>query len=517
MLTADAVGLTHHARAFGDRPALMLGDRVVTYGALNARVNRLARALRRAGVGSGDTVAAVLGNCVEWFELLNAAGKIGALLVPVGYRLKGPEIAYMVADSRAKLIVAAADLRDEIERALPDLDPPAPNLWVVGSDSPWRGAAYEAVLAAESDDEPDGAFVGGGFNALVYTSGTTGRPKGVERQVDPVIGHLQLLGIANLWGLQPDDTHLVCGPLYHTAPSSYGQVHLLVGATVIVMPHFDAAESLRLVEQHRVTTTFMVPTHFARILQLEDSQRRRDLSSLRLVLHSAAPCPPNVKRGVMQLFPPGVVTEFYGASESGFTKISAEEWFAKPGSVGRPWPGHEVRILDDAGEPCATGTIGLIYVKSPSLNFRYRGADEKSRAAFRDGFFTAGDLGYVDADGYLYIADRRTDLIISGGANIYPAEVENVLMQHPAVADVAVVGVTDPDMGKAVLAVVELRHGQAATAQQLIDFARTNLAHYKCPRRVELVAQLPREPQGKVRKHELIARYAGGTTTVKTS
>jgi long-chain acyl-CoA synthetase len=510
------LGLAHHARAFPDKPAIVMAGTPITYARLNARVNQLARALRRAGVGVGDAVGAALHNGVEWFELLNAAGKLGAQLVPIGYRLKGPEIAYMLADSRAKVLIGADDLRDEITRALSELKWNRDQLWIVRSNrdaaargqvSPQHGS-YEARLAAESDAEPDDAFVGGGYNTLIYTSGTTGRPKGIERAVDPASGHLMLAGIAQLWELTPGDVHLVTGPLYHTAPSSYGQVHLLIGATVVLMPHFDAAEALRLIARFRVTTTFMVPTHFNRILQLEPAQRRHDLSSLRLVLHSAAPCPAHVKRGIVEVFPPGVVTEFYGASESGFTKITAEEWLRKPGSVGKPWPGHEIRILDEAGIPLSAGEIGLIYVKSPRLDFRYRGADEKSRAAFRDGFFTAGDLGYLDGDGYLFIADRRTDLIISGGANIYPAEVEGVLLQHPKVGDVAVIGVPDADMGKSVLAVVELRAGEVATADELIAFARSQLAHYKCPKRIEFVEQLPREPQGKVRKHELIAAYS---------
>jgi len=513
-----SVGLAHHARAFPEKPALIIGDTVRTYGALNARVNRLARALRRVGVGRGDAVGAVLHNGCEWFELLNAVGKIGAQIVPIGYRLKGPEIAHMMADSRAKLLVGAPDLRPEIERALHELSWPDDALWVVGPDAPWRGRAYEALLAAEDDGEPEAAFVGGGFNVLIYTSGTTGRPKGIERTVDPASGHLMFLGVADLWGFGPGDIHLVTGPLYHTAPSSYGQLHLLVGATVVLMPRFDAAEALRLIARHRVTTTFMVPTHFSRIVALDGAERRRhDLSSLRLVLHSAAPCPVPVKRRVIEMFPAGVVTEFYGASESGFTKISAEEWLRHPGSVGRPWPGHEIRILDEHGNPCAPGEVGMIYVKGPRMDFRYRATDEKNRSAFRDGFFTAGDLGYLDADGYLFIADRRTDLIISGGANIYPAEVESVLSGHPQVADVAVIGIPDAEMGKSVLAVVERRSGARVTAEELIAFTRGDLAHYKCPRHIEFVEQLPREPSGKIRKHELVLRYGEGSAGPDTT
>ncbi len=506
----QSIGLAHHARAFPEKSALVMGDESMTYGVLTARVNRLARALRRAGIGVGDAVAAVLPNGFEWFELLNAVGKLGAQVVPIGYRLKAPEIAYMVTDSGARLVVGAPALRAEIDRALSELYWPDDLLWVTEEEAPWRGCAYEAMLGAESESEPDGGFAGGGYNVLIYTSGTTGRPKGIERAVDPASAHLMLLGIAGLWGFGAADVHLVNGPLYHTAPSSYGQLHLLVGGTVVLVPHFDATAALRLIERHRVTNTFMVPTHFARIVQLDECERRRyDVSSLKRVLHSAAPCPVHVKQRIMDVFPPGVITEFYGASESGFTKITAEEWLTKPGSVGRPWPGHEIKILAEDGSACAPGAVGLIYVRSPRMEFRYRAAADKNRSAFRDGFFTAGDLGYLDADGYLFIADRRTDLIISGGANVYPAEVEGVLMRHPKVADVAVVGIPDADMGKAVLVVVELRAGEHANADEIITFARRDLAHYKCPRRVEFVDHLPREPQGKVRKHELIERYGG--------
>jgi long-chain acyl-CoA synthetase len=229
----------------------------------------------------------------------------------------------------------------------------------------------------------------------------------------------------------------------------------------------------------------MVPTHFNRILQLDAAERRRhDLSSLRVVLHSAAPCPPHVKRGIMEVFPPGSVVEFYGASEGGFTRITAEEWLRKPGSVGRPWPGHVITVIDEQGKECAAGEIGLIYVDAPRMTFQYRGDSEKTARAFRGGAFTAGDLGYLDDDGYLYIADR-----------------------HPAVADAAVIGLPDSDFGKSVCAVIELRPGMQATAEEIVAFTRQDLAHYKCPRRVEIVGRLPREPQGKVRKHELIQRF----------
>ena len=502
-----ALGLAHHARVRPDKPALIVGEERRTYGELAARVNRLARALQTAGVGVGAAVGAALHNGCEWFELLNAVGVLGAQLVPIGYRQKGPEIAYMLADSGAKVLLAAADLALEVDRAAAEIGWPDERRWVVGGGG--RGRAYEAVLASESDAPLADAFPGGGFNTMIYTSGTTGRPKGIERPVDPATAHLSMVGMARLWDLGPDDVTLVAGPCYHTGPASYAQVHLLIGGIAVIMPQFDAASALALIARHRVTNAFMVPTHFSRMLLLDAAGRaRHDLSSIRLVMHSAAPCPAAVKRGIMEVFPPGTVTEFYGASEGGFTRITAEEWLRKPGSVGTPWPGHAIHILDDRGAALPSGEIGLIYVRAPGMTFRYRGAEEKTRSAFHDGMFTAGDLGWLDEDGYLFIADRRTDLIITGGANVYPAEVESVLAAHPAVADVAVIGVPDVDMGKSVVAIVEPRPGTRVDADELIAFARRDLAHYKCPRRVEFVAALPREPQGKVRKQELVERYS---------
>lgn len=507
MVDANTVGLAQRARVTPDKAALIMGSRSLSFAQLDARVNRLAHALRRAGIGRSDAVGAALENGFEWFELLNAVGKLGAQLVPIGYRLKGPEIAFLLTDSAARVIIGTAALRDEIDRGLDEVGWTDDRLWVIGAEPPWRGRSYEAALAAEHSDEPPNSLIGG-YNTMIYTSGTTGRPKGIERSIDPALAHLSMVGIANMWEIEPADVHLITGPLYHTAPSSYGQMHLLVGATSVLLTQFDAADALRAIERHRVTTTFMVPTHFNRIVQLPESVRRgTDVSSMRLVLHSAAACPMHVKRAIMEVFPPRSVIEFYGASEGGFTRISAEEWLQKPGSVGRPWPGVQVRILDDDGVECPSGQVGMIYGKTP-MTFQYRGAPEKTASVFRDGYFTAGDLGYLDDDGYLFIADRRTDLIISGGANIYPAEVEAALLQHPQVADAAVIGIPNADMGKSVLAIVEPRAGERIDQDELLAFVRRDLAHYKCPRRIELVAQLPREPQGKVRKHELIARYS---------
>jgi long-chain acyl-CoA synthetase len=514
---SDLSGIAAQARRAGDKPAIILGDEVRSYAALEDRVNRTARALRRAGIGAGDRVAVALHNGIEWFELLNALGCLGAMLVPLSFRGKGPELAYLMADSGARLLVTDAAMSGEIDRALAELDGwEDDRVWVVGQRTPWRGRSFEAVIAAEPAEPLADVLPGGGYNVMIYTSGTTGRPKGIERAPLPADRVAdQMRGVARMWGFGADDVHLVCGPLYHTAPGSQGQMHLGIGATVVVLPRFDAEACLAAIERHRVTNAMMVPAMFFRILALPEATRRRhDLSSLRKVLHAAAPCPIDVKRRILEVFPPGVVWEFYGASEGGGTWIGPDEWLARPGSVGRPWPGLDVKVLDDAGREAPPGEIGTIYLKTtPGARFSYKGADEKTRAAFAGDYFTVGDMGYLDSDGYLFIADRKHDMIISGGANIYPAEVEQTLYRHPKIVDAAVIGVPDDEMGESVKAIVELRPGEAATADEIIAFCRRDLAHYKCPRSVDFVAELPREPQGKVLKRLLREPHWAGRTT----
>ena len=504
--SGEAYGIAAMAAANPDKPALVLGDVVRSYGALEARIRQQARALQHAGIGPGSRVAVALHNSIEWFEILNALGRVGALLVPLSWRGRGPEFAWMLGDAAVSLLIAEPELAPELERALA-IHPLAPErIWVVGTDgaSAWRGLGFDEVMAAESAAELDASFLpGGGYDVMIYTSGTTGRPRGIVRDaVVPGQGLAQMRGAAAMWGYGADEVHLVPGPVYHTASGSFGQMHLAVGATVVVMPHFDAASALHLIERHRVTNTQMVPAMFVRILALPEAERAAiDLSSIQRVLHAAAPCPVAVKQKIMEVFPAGVVWEFYGASEGGGTRISPEEWLARPGSVGRPWPGYAVEIRDDAGEILGPGEIGTVWVRPPQgLRFSYSNDPEKSEAAWRAGAFTVGDLGHLDSEGYLFLADRRSDLILSGGANVYPAEVEGVLFRHPAVLDAAVVGIADERMGQSVAAVIELRAAGSATAEEIAAFCRGELASWKCPRRIEIVAELPREPSGKIRK-----------------
>ena len=502
-------GLAAHAAAWPEKPAMIVGDRTLTYREFDRRTNQLANLFLASGVGAGDRVAAMLPNGWEYFEVMHAVGRIGATMVPINFHFRRDEIAYLLDDSSTKLVVTHADHLADVEPVLAERG----SLVTGRADGP---RSYERALAGASPERPPNAILRHGFNVMIYTSGTTGRPKGVVHPtMDPEIGHQAQSMMAAMWGFTPDDVHLVVGPLYHTAPGGYGFLHLFLGATLVIMTKFDAEEALRAIERHRVTTTHMVPVNFIRILDLPEATRRRyDVSSLRRVLHAAAPCPEEVKRRIMEFFPRDSVWEYYGATEGAGTVISPEEWLRKPGSVGKPWPTIEVKILDEAGRELPPGEVGLIYVSPMGgrAGFRYHNAAEKTDAAYRGKYFTVGDMGYLDEDGYLFISDRKIDMVISGGVNIYPREIEEALHRHPSIADVAVFGVPDDHWGEALKAVVERRRGAHVGADELVSFCKEHLAAYKCPRSFDFVDELPRDPNGKVLKRKLREPYWQGRT-----
>jgi long-chain acyl-CoA synthetase len=489
--------------------ALVCGDRRLTYADFDRLVNRTAHALAARGLDAGGRVALMLPNDVEFFAVTHAAAKLGALAVPINPRWRRDELAYVLGDADPNVLVVDATVLGETEPALAIAGrPPRDRVLVIGDAAGWPG--FAAAIATAPDTPPPGARARSGYNIIIYTSGTTGRPKGVVHpHVDPEVGFAAQRGLVEMWGFRPDDVHLMVGPAYHTMPGAYVAQQLFVGAASVLMKKFDAEDCLRLISRERVTTSAMVPAHFIRILELPDAVRARyDLSSVRKILHAAAPCPPDVKRRIMQVFPPGTVWEFYGATEGPGTIIGPEEWLAKPGSVGRPWPGVTVKVLDDAGLDCAPNAVGTIYLSSRGARFRYHNDQAKTAAAFAGDYFTVGDMGYLDADGYLYISDRKHDMVISGGVNIYPLEIEHVLAAHPEVVDVAVIGVADARWGESLVAVVERRKSSVIEGPALQAWCRERIADYKVPRRVEFVDELPRDPNGKVLKRFLRERYA---------
>lgn len=478
-----------------DDVVLVAGDWRVTRAEYAGRLARAITVLRDLGLSEGGCIGVALRNCPQFFELFAAAGLIGAKSVPVAWRLKREEVDYLIADSGARAVFYDAGSAEQMA-GLPG---------AISLDD------YEALLEkAEPAPGIDGTALK--FNMELYSSGTTGRPKAIERG-QPTQEEMERLmsgafNIPRLMGVDgPGEVHMMTGPLYHSQPIGFSTQALASGQRVVMMSGgFDAETCLATIEREKVTWITCVPTHFVRILALPEEVRNSyDLSSLKAVMHSAAPCPRDVKIAIMKLLPPGVVWEVYGGTEGAMTVCSPAEALAKPGSVGKAFPpGTEVKILDPEGNPLPPGVPGLIY-GTPIMSFRYRGARELDDQTWRGRLYTIGDVGYLDEDGYLFITDRLKDMIISGGANIYPAEVEAILLNHPAVADTAVIGVPDAHWGEKVKAIVELR-GEASEAD-IIGFCREHLAHYKCPTSVDFVDRLPRDPNGKLRKREIREPY----------
>jgi long-chain acyl-CoA synthetase len=490
--------VAEHSRSRPDVPALVHDDRIVTWSELDRRANQVARALERRGVGPGDRVAVSLRNSIEFFELLAGSGRVGAVLVPVSFRFKRDEVEYMVGDSRARVVVAEPANAAEFA-GLPD--------------TVFRGEGYEAWLDAEPTEPRPGE--GGAAPVLrYYTSGTTGRPKAVVREMteDAVSVMQRLTGIRLGPVLGPGEVHLLAGVAYHAAPGQYANIAINLGHTVVITDHFDAEQALALIEQHRVTWTQMAPIHLVRIVSLPpEVLGRYDLSSMKRLMHAGAPIPVDIKWKVLDLFPEGSVYEYYAATEGVATECPEDMWRARPGTVGKPMPGVSIHILGEDGAETGPGQIGQVYVRNGG-RFEYEGAPEKTADTWRGDMFSVGDMGFLDEDGFLFLTDRKSHMIISGGANVYPAEVENVLFTHPAVADVAVIGVPDDEFGEQVKAIVE-RSSEVAE-DELIEFCRARLAHYKCPRTVDFVASLPRDPNGKIRKGELRRPYWQGRATL---
>jgi len=495
--------LAYWAQRRPDVPAIIAptGDR--SFAELNARTNQLVRALRRLGLREGDGVALLCTNRAEFAEVGAACQRAGWRLTTINWHLTEDEAGYIVDDCEAKALVADGSLARVAAGARQRATRCEVGLAVGGPIDGFRD--YDAELAGEPDDDIDDPVLG---SSMLYTSGTTGRPKGVyRREPAPAV-------IVNLFDYRDGDRHLCTGPLYHAAPLAFSlNVPLTYGVGVVLMERWDAEAALALVETYAVTHTHMVPTMFHRLLSLPaDVRERHDLSTLRSVIHGAAPCPVVVKQRVIDWLGP-VVWEYYAATEGTGCFVDSGTWLTKPGTVGRPIDG-QVRIGDEAGEPLPVGETGLVYLKAPDVGkFEYFKDSDKTASTYRGSYFTLGDVGYMDEDGFLFLTDRSANVIISGGVNVYPAEVDAVLLEHPAVGDAATIGVPDEEWGERVLAVVELQPGIDGTpelAAELIEHCRARLAHFKCPQAVEFTAELPRQDNGKIYKRLLRDRFRNG-------
>ncbi|HEX8805265.1 MAG TPA: AMP-binding protein [Acidimicrobiales bacterium] len=510
---AAATGMTaaHWAARQPDTPAVVSphGDR--TFAELNANANRLVRAVRRRGVAAGGGLALMVANRPEFAEVVAAAQRAGLRLTPINWHLTADEVAYIVGNCEATVFVADARFGAVAAAAAERVPGATVRLAVGGEVAGFE--PYDAAVAAEEGHDVDDPVLG---NSMLYTSGTTGRPKGVHRTEAPAA---TLTGA--LFGYLPGETlHLCTGPLYHAAPLAFSlAMPLTSGVGVVLMDGWSPAETLALIARHGITHSHMVPTMFHRLLALpEDVKASADLSSLRLVMHGAAPCPVAVKRAIIDWWGP-VLVEYYAATEGVGTFVTSQEWLTRPGTVGKPATPDHIRVLDPAtGEDLPPGQVGTLYLKAPRVGrFDYFGDPGKTAGTYRGDYFTMGDVGYLDEDGYVFLTDRSADLIITGGVNVYPAEVEAELLGHPAVGDAAVIGVPDDEWGEVVVAVVEPRAGVAADdalADELVEHCRAHLARFKCPRRVDFVDHLPRTDSGKLYKRRLRdeyrARVAGG-------
>ncbi|MFI5041701.1 MAG: acyl-CoA synthetase [Acidimicrobiales bacterium] len=499
-----------------DHLALVTPDGAeVRAGELLASTNQLVHGLRALGLEVGDVVAAVLPNGREFIELYLACLQAGWYLVPINHHLVGPEIAYIVGDSEAKVLVADARFAEVAQAAAEELGFPPDHRFSVGDIPGFQ--PFSSLSTGQSTDLPADRSTGAVMN---YTSGTTGRPKGVRRALpgvppDQIAGTFG--GMLLMFRLQPQDgnVHIVGSPLYHTAVLVFGGGALHLGHTVVLMDKWTPSTMLELIERYRVTSSHMVPTQFHRLLALPDDVRARyDLSSLRHMVHAAAPCPPDIKHRMIEWWGP-TIDEYYAASEGGGTIVFADEWLERPGTVGRPWAISEIAIFDDDGvrltEP---HQIGTVYMKmGTGSSFEYFKDKEKTRKNRIGDFFTVGDVGELDDDGWLFLRDRKIDMIISGGANIYPSEIESELLTHPKVGDVAVFGIPHEDWGEEVKAVVEPAAGIKAGPEleaEILAWCDGRLARFKTPRSIDFVDELPRDPNGKLYKRKLRDPYWQG-------
>jgi long-chain acyl-CoA synthetase len=505
-----------HAAAHPDQPALIMatsGDQL-TYKQYEERANRVAHFLRDVGLQRYDHIATFTENNLHLLEIEGGAERIGLYFTCINSYLSAEEVAYIVNDSTARVVFSTKAKR-EVALQLPALCPNVERWIMLDTDQPdGPFEPYEALLSKYPTDYVEGEMLGA---AMLYSSGTTGRPKGILRPLPEMSpGEIlpALAAVRFMLGFREGMNYLSPAPLYHSAPQAAVSGCIRLGATTVIMERFDPEQYLQLVEQYRITHSQLVPTMFSRLLKLPDEVRNKyDVSSLECIVHAAAPCPVPVKEKMIEWWGP-IIQEYYGATEAhGFTFCYSDDWLAHKGTVGKPILG-ELMILDDDGNPCPVGTPGTVWFKGATSFTYYNDPNKTAESRNEEGDTSSvGDVGYVDEDGYLYLTDRKSYMIISGGVNIYPQETENLLITHPKVMDAAVIGVPNEDLGEEVKAVVQLIDGVEPSddiARELIAFCNEHLARFKVPRSIDFEAELPRLPTGKLYKRLLRDRYWEG-------
>ena len=493
---------------------IISGERSVSLEEIHQRAARAATGLASLGVKEGDSVALLLRNDLAFFEASLAAARLGAYAVPINWHNTPQELEYIFTDSGAKALVVHADLIARARHVVPEgtfvfVVPTPPEILQAydipqeqglpsGEDPQWEQwlSGFDPIT---SDPPAQRA-------SMIYTSGTTGLPKAVRRKpFTPEIESFFQTRVREVFGVEEGMRTVVTGTLYHSAPNAQGLAAMRHNATIVLQPRFDPELLLAMIEKHRITSMHMVPTMFVRLVRLpEEVKRSYDLSSLKWIIHGAAPCPPEVKREMIRWWGP-IITEYYGSTEIGInTTVSSQDWLTKPGTVGRSIQGVDLRILDDGHAPLPAGQPGEVFIRQTGMSdFTYHRKDEKRREIEQDGYITVGDIGYLDDEGYLFLCDRKVDMVISGGVNIYPAEIEKVLIGLPGVKDCAVFGIPDQEFGEALMAVVQPSVNPPPEPEILQTQLREHLAGYKVPRRIEFRDDLPREDSGKIFKRKL--------------
>jgi long-chain acyl-CoA synthetase len=500
---------SYYAEGQPDHPAIIMGGgTIISYGELTTTANRISHLFREHGLRTGDHIAILMENRAEFLQICWAAQSSGLYFTPINSHLRTAEVQYILEDCGAKALVSSDNIAVATELDVSGL------VLCLMAGTP--AAGYESLEQALAE-QPSSSIGDPAEGAeMLYSGGTTGRPKGVLKPSsggplgDPQSLAVQAAQGIGMYGIDTDTVYMSPAPLYHAAPIVYSMAVHRLGGTVVIMEKFDPQQALDLIERHRVTMAQFVPTMFTRMLRLPDDVREAaDVSSLRMAIHSAAPCPIEVKKQMIDWWGP-ILLEYYSGTEGvGFAVIGSQDWLAHPGSVGRPM--SPVHIVDDDDNELPTGVSGTIYFEGDGRKFEYHNDEEKTASVTNEhGWMTLGDMGYLDEDGFLYLTDRKAHMIVSGGVNIYPQETEDVLVMHPAVADAAVVGVPDADMGEQVKAVIELIDDERASddlAAALIAHCREKLASYKCPASIDFVDALPRDPSGKLYKRLLRDQY----------
>jgi acyl-CoA synthetase (AMP-forming)/AMP-acid ligase II len=503
--------LAQHAAKNPDRAAVILDDGpTLTYADLDRQANQLANAMLALGLTSGDKCTTVGYNSTHHSIVGSGARRLILVSLPMNYRLTPDEIEYQLNHSHTKILFSGPEQVEKIESVAARC-PGVLHKVAWGMDDVPEGWTRFDDLIAQGSPEPPPIEAGLTGPSMTYTAGTTGNPKGAYRATggDPKNITRQF----EWFDLRPGDVHLAAGPLYHSAPGAFAGLHQILGGTAVLMRRFDPERALHLIQQHKVNNTFMAPTLLKRIVSLpENVQRSYDLSSMHSIVVAAAPCPFEVKRRVLDLFGP-VLYEFYGASETGVnTLMKPDEQLKKPGSCGRVVEGVDMKILDDQGNECPIGTAGEIWVKTDSLITEYYNNPKATADARKGDYFSVGDIAYKDEDGFIFVVDRKRDMIISGGVNICSTEIENVIHAHPKVWDVVVIGIPDEEWGESVHAIVQPKPGDDIEPADIAAFVRENLADYKKPRSIEVRRDLPRDEAGKIRKRELREPFWAGHT-----